>query len=121
MDLLSTVGGEQCVAYARTAIWTPVEQNARLELGSDDGLKVWLNGQTILARNVTRSLQFAADKVEVTLAKGWNPLLLKVTQNNQGWGFCARLTKRDGSRLEGLKVQAEPQVQEAAAAAQKSQ
>jgi HEAT repeat protein len=114
MDLLKALGGgEQCVAYARTSIWSPQEQPARLELGSDDGLKVWLNGQVIHAQNTARPLTFASDKVDVTLKKGWNNLQVKVTQNNQGWEFCARLTKPDGGHLEGLKVEATPATQAA--------
>ena len=42
------------------------------------------------------------------LNAGWNPLLLKVTQLNQGWAFCARFRKPDGSHLDGLQFAAEP-------------
>jgi hypothetical protein len=35
-------------------------------------------------------------------------LLLKVTQNNLGWEFCAKLLKPDGSHLDGLKVESAP-------------
>src|SRR5256885_11073114 len=41
VDLLKILGGEQCVAYARTWIHSDRDQTARLELGSDDGIKVW--------------------------------------------------------------------------------
>ena len=41
------------------------------------------------------------------LAQGWNTLLLKVTQNNLGWGFCVRLAAPDGGRLPGIRVEAE--------------
>jgi HEAT repeat protein len=52
-------------------------------------------------------LQAASDRANVTLKPGWNPLMLKVTQNNLGWEFCARFIKPDGSRLEGLRMTAE--------------
>ena len=35
-------------------------------------------------------------------SQGWNTLLLKITQNNQGWEFCARVAQPDGARREGL-------------------
>jgi HEAT repeat protein len=38
MDLLKTLGGEQCVAYVRTWVRSDQDQPARLELGSDDGV-----------------------------------------------------------------------------------
>lgn len=107
MDLLKALGGEQRVAYARTWIHCEEDQPALLELGSDDGVKVWLNGRLVHAHNVARPLQEGSDKVNITLAKGWNELLLKVTQNNLGWEFCARLLKPDGSHLESISVASE--------------
>ncbi len=103
MDLLKAFGGEQRVAYARTWVHCDQAQPARLELGTDDGVKVWLNGQVVHANNTFRGLEPSADKVNVTLNAGWNPLLLKVTQLNQGWGFCVRFRKPDGSHLDGLQ------------------
>jgi HEAT repeat protein len=105
LDLLKALGGEQAVAYARTAVFSEKEQSAVLELGSDDGAKVWLNGKLVHANNVARPITPGSDKVPVTLRAGWNPLLLKVTQNNLGWEFSARFVRPDGSRLEGLRVE----------------
>ena len=107
MDLLKALGGEQRVAYARTWVHCDQQQPARLEIGTDDGVKVWLNGKVVHANNTFRALQPGSDKVDVTLNAGWNPLLLKVTQLNQGWGFCARFRKPDGSHLEGLQFAAQ--------------
>jgi hypothetical protein len=106
------------VAYARTWVHCDREQAARLELGSDDGVKVWLNRKVVHANNVFRGLQPGSDKVNVTLVAGWNPLLLKVTQLNQGWAFCARFLKPDGSHLDGLQFAAEPPKAPAASSGQ---
>jgi HEAT repeat protein len=106
MDLLQALGGEQRVAYARTWVHCDQQQPARLELGTDDGVKVWLNGNIVHAINTFRGIQPGSDKVNVTLNAGWNPLLLKVTQLNQGWAFCARFRKPDGSHLDGLQFAA---------------
>jgi hypothetical protein len=46
--------------------------------------------------------------VDITLNAGWNSILLKVTQLNQGWAFCARFRKPDGSHLDGLQFSAQP-------------
>ena len=107
MDLLKALGGEQRVAYARTWVHCDQQQPARLELGTDDGVKVWLNRKVVHANNTFRGLQPGSDKVNVTLNAGWNPLLLKVTQLNQGWAFCARFRKPDGSHLDGLQFAAQ--------------
>jgi len=106
VDLLKALGGEQCVAYARTAIHCDQDQQALLELGTDDGVKAWVNDKQVYALNTARAVQPGSDKVNVTLHSGWNSLMFKITQNNQGWGFCARLLKPDGSRLDGLQCDA---------------
>jgi HEAT repeat protein len=108
MDLLKALGGQECVAYARATIHSDREQTARLELGSDDGVKVWLNQKLVHAKNVARPLRPGSDKVNVALNAGWNQLLLKITQHNQGWAFCARLVQPDGSPLGGLQSDAGP-------------
>lgn len=109
MDLLKFYGGgEQCVAYARTWVYCPSTQPAVFEIGSDDGIKIWLNEKVIHANNTARPLQPAQDKAEATLREGWNHLLVKLTQNNLGWEFCLRALKPDGSRIEGLQVKASP-------------
>ena len=108
MDLLKAFGGEQRVAYARTWVHCDQQQPVLLELGTDDGVKVWLNGTVVHAFNNLRGLTPDSDKVNVTLKAGWNPLLLKVTQLNQGWGFCARFRKPDGSHLDGLQYSTQP-------------
>jgi len=106
VELDRLFGTDNSAAYLRTKVWSDKEQKAQLEIGSDDGIKVWLNGQVVHANNATRGVNPGEDKVEVILKQGWNQLLLKVTQGGGEWAVCARLCKTDGSKLEGLKVQA---------------
>lgn len=103
LDLLKAIGGEQRVAYALTWVHSEAEQPARLELGSDDGVKAWLAGKLVHANNVARAAKPYTDKADVTLKAGWSPLLLKITQNDSPWEFCARLCDRDGEPLGGLR------------------
>jgi len=106
LDLLKAIGGHQRVAYALTWVHSDKPQAARLELGSDDGVKAWLNGRLVHANNAARAAQPYTDRAEVTLRAGWNPLLLKITQNDSPWEFCARIRGRDGKRLDGIRVDA---------------
>lgn len=103
LDLLAAVGGEQRVAYLRTAVWSNSSRDLILEAGSDDGLKVWWNGRVVLAHNVARAVAPGQEKVTVRVDQGWNRMLFKVTQNIMGWGACARFTNPDGSRADGLR------------------
>ena len=84
-------GGEQRVAYLRTTIESQSERPARLEIFSDDGVKAWLNGKVVHSNNAMRPIMPEPDRVNVTLAKGVNRLVLKITQNNLPWGAAVRL------------------------------
>jgi HEAT repeat protein len=108
MDLLQALGGEQRVAYARTWLYSPWEQKVRLEIGSDDGIKIWLNARVIHANNVARAIEPGADEEDVTLKQGWNSVLVKVTQNNLGWAFCMRLAQPSGEPVAGLRASTNP-------------
>ncbi|MCU0915132.1 MAG: HEAT repeat domain-containing protein, partial [Planctomycetes bacterium] len=91
-DLLKELkGGEQRVAYLRTQIEAEDLQAVTLEIFSDDGVKVWLNNKVIHSNNVARPIMPQPDRVTVTLQKGVNRLLLKVTQNNLPWGAIVRV------------------------------
>ncbi|MFW6162594.1 MAG: HEAT repeat domain-containing protein, partial [Planctomycetota bacterium] len=104
MDLYKRFEKENCVAYLRTHIWSPREQEAVLEFGSDDGAKVWLDGKLILNVAQPRSFTEAENKANVTLEEGWNPLLVKVWNGGKWWSAAARFRAPDGSRLEGLRA-----------------
>jgi HEAT repeat protein len=84
-------GGEQRVAYLRTTIESQSERSARLEIFSDDGVKAWLNGKVVHSNNAMRPIMLEPDRVNVTLVKGANRLMLKITQNNLPWGAVVRL------------------------------
>lgn len=107
INLEATFGGQDhCAAYVRTRVLSPTDQPVQLEMGSDDALKVWLNGKAIHANYVNRGCAARQDLVKAALAKGWNVLMLKVIDHEGGWAFCCRVRKPDGSAIEGLKYEA---------------
>jgi CubicO group peptidase (beta-lactamase class C family) len=82
------------IAYAWAEIEMPEPTRGVLGVGSDDAVKVWLNGKLIHENWTTRGLQRDDDLVPVEFAKGKNQLLLKV-QNLEGeWGFECRLLSK---------------------------
>src|SRR6478736_6251111 len=78
-------------AYALSEIKADAPGNAFLAVGSDDGIKVWLNGKLVHDNWAPRGVTKDEDLVPVTLVKGSNQLLLKVQDIQGGWGFAARL------------------------------
>ncbi|MFZ0035290.1 MAG: DUF1080 domain-containing protein [Sedimentisphaerales bacterium] len=97
---------DNAVAYLRCSIWSDKQQQATLELGSDDGVKVWLNGELVHANNIGRALKPGEDKKQVTLKAQWNELLLKVTNGGGGWEACVRLANNEGKLFDGIKEKA---------------
>jgi len=108
LELHKAVGGGDRVAYLRTNVWSPKSQKLRLELGSNDGIKVWLNGRVVHANNTARTIAPGEDIAEVTLRYGWNKLMMKITQSGGTWSACARLSTLDGGSPKGLKVATDP-------------
>ena len=104
LDFDKVVGGEFGAVYVRTNIWSPVEQKARLEVGSDDGVKIWMNGELIHAKDASRGVTPGEDSVQVTLGKGWNSLMMKVNSRGGEWGACARFRTPEGGKIEGIHV-----------------
>jgi HEAT repeat protein len=104
VDLAKLIGGDQRVAYLKTTITSDKSKDALLELGSDDGIKVWLNGQVVHANNAERGISPGQDKVKVHLNQGSNLLLMKITQGGSDWAACARLRTPDGGKLDGVVV-----------------
>jgi hypothetical protein len=62
-------------------------------MGSDDGVKAWLNGQLVFDQWNEGGVAPREKRVPVKLAKGWNDLMLKVVDQQGGWAFCCRIRK----------------------------
>jgi HEAT repeat protein len=109
MDLLATKTGDaRCVGYARTWVHSDLAQPARVEFGTDDGHKLWCNGEPVAQADRGGAAVPGEFKSIVSLRQGWNALLLKVVQDSGPWEFCLRLRTSSGAKLEGLRVQAMP-------------
>ena len=100
VELNVILGGNERAAYLKTEIGSPKAQDAVLELGSDDGVKVWLNGQVVHENNTTRACAPGQDKVKIRLKQGANPLLVKVAQGGGEWSVIARLRAADGGAID---------------------
>lgn len=82
--------------YALAEIVAESPSNVMLAIGSDDGVKVWLNGKLIHKNWIARGTTPDDDIIPVTLVKGSNQLLIKVQDMQGGWGFSARFLDKEG-------------------------
>ena len=91
------------VAYAWTKVMAEEAGEVQLRTGSDDQMKVWLNGEEVISHELLRAAQPDQDVVTVTLNEGENQLLVKVCNEEMDWGFYLRFTEINGKPLSGLK------------------
>lgn len=89
VDLNAAVGPcEWCVGYAYAEVESVHAREAELTCGSDDGIKIWLNGQVVHEHEVARGCSVNADRVPVRLQAGTNRILVKIDNYTAGWAFC---------------------------------
>ena len=97
----SCLGGRQRVAgYAMREIRSADARRIRLLTGSDDSLRMWLNGKQIAAVAGTRTAVMDSDTTTVDLHPGVNRLVVEVGQVGGGWGMMLRITDEKGNKLE---------------------
>jgi sugar phosphate isomerase/epimerase/HEAT repeat protein len=102
LDLNKEIGGSNRCAYLRCLVQSADAGEAVLAVGSDDGIKVWLNDAVVHDKNVPRPFTWCEDAIPVKLTKGANRLLLKITQGGGDWMANARFRAADGLPLDGL-------------------
>lgn len=106
-DLTRLPTGKQAnqLLYLRTTFEATHALPALLEIGSDDGVKVWLNHELVHTSRLSRGLTCGEDKVPVELKPGVNTLLVKIVQGSGGWAFSCQLKKPGGEGVPaGVKL-----------------
>ena len=105
------------VSYAFAYVNAPADQRAELWVGSDEALKLYLNGA--IAYNFTGTRSFAGtecykDTVSITLRKGLNRLLVKGLQSIGNYNFSVNICDAEpnalyrGNRVWGLTFATDP-------------
>jgi hypothetical protein len=92
------------VGYALAFVESDKDRDVIIKLGSDDGVKLFLNGKLIHDNPMYRGVIIDEDVVSAQLNKGLNPLLVKIDQGTGDWGFCLRIVGPDDEELRDVKV-----------------
>lgn len=79
----------RAVAYARCTFTAPGAGELILHLGSDDGYRLWLNGQQVAEVPVFRGSAPGQEVYRLPVAQGENRLLLRIHQGIGDWNFYA--------------------------------
>lgn len=98
--------GDNCCAYVKTTVTVPTEQTVRLEMGSDDSIKAWVNGTLVHENCLSRGCSPAQDVVKVKLNKGENKIVLKIIDASAQWAFSCRILGETGMPVTGMTASA---------------
>jgi hypothetical protein len=103
VDLQEEFMDNECVAYLRTSFTVDVLQVGRLQVGSDDGCKIWVNGELKSSSVGMRHYVPDEDVCQMELQPGTHTIVIAVYEHASDWGFSARLSDPQGTPLLTLK------------------
>jgi hypothetical protein len=84
---LETKRTENAAAYLYRRIEASEACTVPVLFGSDDGLRLWLNGELLLDLSFARGLREGEQRLRLSLQPGTNHLLAKVNNGGGAWGF----------------------------------
>jgi len=82
---------ENVIAYARCWLWSPEERVIDFTIGSDDGCRMWVNGEVVYTDSSWQSARKDRKFGSCSLQKGWNPVLFKILNGNSNMGLYFRV------------------------------
>lgn len=72
-------------------------------LGTDDGVRLWVNGEMVLSHNRHEAAVPEKDAVPVKLRKGKNAILLKINNGDGPHGLYFTVTSQEELKLTPLR------------------
>jgi hypothetical protein len=113
LDFNAVVGQEteNSVAYAVTTIIVDEDKSdVMFKVGSDDQVRIFLNGKQIHANDEGRPHEKEEDVIAgLTLKKGRNILVMKVVNEPGDWEASVRVVDKDGAPIKGLTATTKPE------------
>jgi len=79
-----------------------------LAVASNDQGRIYFNGVDIYAFTEARPLTLDADKGKVTLKKGVNVMVFKITNEQNSWQGAMRLMDKSGAPLKDVRIKLTP-------------
>jgi hypothetical protein len=100
---------EQTAGYVAVWVKSPKATDVMLGCGSDDGIKIWVNGKVVHDNGVSRGSAMDQDNPKAALKEGWTAILIKVTNGGGGWALNFRIATPEGLPVPGLEFSNKPQ------------
>jgi hypothetical protein len=90
---------QNVVAYAVRTFTSDRARDVRIFTGSDDALRVWLNGKLVTEVPALRAASIDSESNSAELGAGENTLIVEVSQGAGGWGMYLRIDDSKGNDL----------------------
>ncbi len=84
---VQTLQGDNSATYLFRTLHVDSPRDLVISVGSDDALKIWLNGDEVLSNRVQRAVAPDQERPTLKLKAGENGLLLKIVNAGGGYGF----------------------------------
>lgn len=91
------------VGYGLIYVKSPDRKVARIRIGTNESVKLWLNDEEVWRMNIGRDAIFDDDIIPVVLKPGLNKILIKVCNLINEWGFYFRVTDEKGNSIPGIE------------------
>jgi hypothetical protein len=93
VDMRTKGNCDYSIGYAWTEFEVTEGGLAYFGIGSNDGVRIWLNGKLVLDKFYERSTLLDQDIVPVQLDSGKNTILIKIQNIKEAWSFFCRLRR----------------------------
>ena len=87
-------------ALLHTFFEIPADGTYHLRIGSDDAVRIEIDGGIVHASDVRRTWEADQDAVNVPLTQGWHRMLVRVVNYGGGWGVSVRLADEKDQPLD---------------------
>jgi len=99
---------EAGAAYAVSWVFSDQDQDVTLSVGSDDGIRLWVNGEKVDDVKGGRQAKPGSDIVKAHLKKGWNEVRAKVDNIIGTWELYLEFFTADGGPLKIVSTATPP-------------
>jgi len=95
---------QYATGYGFSYVYSEEERDVKMKVGSDDEMKVYLNGVEEFCYPNPRGASPDQNTIDVHLNEGWNTVLVKVCEHSGGWAFYFRFVNMTGFPITDLSI-----------------
>ncbi|MDE0483724.1 MAG: hypothetical protein OXI67_14170 [Candidatus Poribacteria bacterium] len=93
---------DDVTSYALYTYKSDKALKATMKTGSDDSIKVWLNGKVVFKNAVNRGRGMYQDEFAIDLKQGDNLIMVKVSERGGGWGMHVGISETPHVPIEDI-------------------